>query len=80
MKNRTTTLEQTISVIYKEHSAALLSVLVRLFGSHNFDLAEDVFQDAFNKALIHWQETNIPDNPSAWLIQIAKNKALDQSK
>lgn len=47
MKNRTTTLEQTISVIYKEHSAALLSVLVRLFGSHNFDLAEDVLQDAF---------------------------------
>ena len=54
-----------------------MAVLTRIFGSHNFELAEDTLQDAFSKALIHWQQTGIPDNPSAWIIQTAKNQAID---
>ncbi len=70
-------IETRISQIYKTDSARLLAVLTRIFGSHNFDLAEDTLQDAFRKALIHWQQKGIPDNPSSWIIQTAKNQAID---
>jgi RNA polymerase sigma-70 factor (ECF subfamily) len=66
-----------IAQIYKSDSARLLAVLTRIFGSHNFELAEDTLQDAFSKALIHWQQKGIPENPSAWIIQTAKNQAID---
>jgi RNA polymerase sigma-70 factor (ECF subfamily) len=41
------------------------------------DLAEEVVQDALLKALEVWPFQGIPANPSAWLIQVAKNRALD---
>lgn len=71
------TLEQTISVLYKEQSSKIMASLLRIFGQHNFDLVEDIMHDAFNIALTNWQENGIPNNPSAWLIQTAKHKALD---
>jgi len=55
----------------------LVAALTRLFGVHNLGLAEDVVQDAFSRALELWQERGIPDNPSAWLMTTAKNRALD---
>jgi len=66
-----------IAQIYKSDSARLLAVLTRIFGSHNFELAEDTLQDAFCKALIHWKQKGIPKIPSAWIIQTAKNQAID---
>ena len=69
--------EATIAEVYKTDSAKILAVLTRLFGTENFSLAEDVLQDAFSKALIHWLEKGIPENPSAWIIQSAKNLAID---
>lgn len=66
-----------IAQVYKSDSARLLAVLTRIFGSHNFELAEDTLQDAFSKALLHWQQKGIPENPSAWIIQTAKNQAID---
>lgn len=77
MKNVEQEVSTLITALYKEHSASLLAVLVRLFGPHNFDMAEDLLHEAFNKALIHWQETSVPKNPPAWIMQTAKNKALD---
>lgn len=72
-----TALDQEIDVLYKSHSAKILAVLTRLFGAHNLDLAEDVMQEAFSQAWHHWQRDGLPDNPSAWLIQTARNKAID---
>lgn len=69
--------ELTITKVYKADSAKILAVLTRLFGIGNFSLAEDALQDVFSKALIHWKEKGIPDNPSAWIIQAAKNSAID---
>ncbi len=71
------TVEQVIAEVYKTDSAKILAVLTRLFGIDNFSMAEDVLQDAFSKALIYWKEKGIPDNPSAWVIQTAKNRAID---
>jgi predicted RNA polymerase sigma factor len=49
----------------------------RIFGVHNLALAEDVVQDAFCRALEVWAFRGVPENPSAWLMAAAKNRALD---
>src|SRR4051812_1426182 len=55
----------------------MVSVLARIFGTENLELAEDVVQDTFIAAMIVWPLKGVPDNPSAWLFRAAKNKALD---
>ena len=55
----------------------MVAALTRIFGVHNLALAEDVVQDAFFRALELWKVRGIPDNPSAWLMATAKNRALD---
>ena len=55
----------------------MVAVLTRLFGVHNLALAEDVVQDAFLRALTVWQFRGLPDNPAAWLMAAARNRALD---
>ncbi|WDE00301.1 RNA polymerase sigma factor [Thalassomonas actiniarum] len=70
-------IETLVNELYKSQSSRLLAVLTRIFGPHNLSLAEDVLQEAFSKALIHWREKPLPDNPQAWLMRTAKNQALD---
>ena len=55
----------------------MVSALTRVFGIHNLALAEDVVQDALCRALTVWKLRGVPDNPSAWLMATAKNRALD---
>lgn len=55
----------------------MVAVLTRIFGVHNLTLAEDVVQDAFCRALEVWPFRGVPENPSAWLMTAAKNRALD---
>src|SRR6186997_2699468 len=55
----------------------MVSTLTRVFGLHNLELAEDVVQDALCRALEVWKFRGVPDNPSAWLMTAAKNRALD---
>src|SRR5215813_3161256 len=55
----------------------MVAALTRLFGVHNLALAEDVVQDAFCRAIETWKVRGVPDNPSAWLMSVAKNRALD---
>jgi RNA polymerase sigma factor (sigma-70 family) len=49
--------------------------MVRLIG--NFDVAEEVVQDALLAALEKWPEQGIPDRPGAWLTTTAKRRAID---
>ncbi|MEZ0312647.1 MAG: RNA polymerase sigma factor [Myxococcota bacterium] len=63
--------------VYKEHAARILAVLTRIFGLRNIELAEDVLQEAFRKALEHWNDAGVPDNPAAWIMQTAKHQAID---
>lgn len=55
----------------------MVAVLTRVFGVHNLALAEDAVQDAFCRAVEVWKFRGMPDNPAAWLMAAAKNKALD---
>lgn len=56
----------------------MVSLLTRIFGLHNLQLAEDVVQETLLKALTIWPYSGIPANPSGWLFQVAKNLALDK--
>jgi predicted RNA polymerase sigma factor len=63
--------------LFRRESGRMVAALTRLFGIHNLALAEDVVQDAFCRALEVWKFRGVPDNPSAWLMAAAKNRALD---
>ena len=55
----------------------MVAVLTRLFGLHNIELAEDVVQDTLHQALQDWPFGLMPDNPAAWLMTVAKRKAIN---
>src|SRR5215472_16847310 len=63
--------------LFRRESGRIVAVLTRIFGFHNLALAEDVVQDAFCRALEVWSFRGVPENPSAWLMAAAKNRALD---
>jgi RNA polymerase sigma-70 factor (ECF subfamily) len=63
--------------LFRRESGRMVAALTRIFGVHNLALAEDVVQDAFCRALEVWKVRGIPENPSAWLMATAKNRALD---
>lgn len=63
--------------LFRHESGRIVAALTRIFGVHNLALAEDVVQDAFCRALEVWQGGGVPENPAAWLMATAKNRALD---
>jgi len=63
--------------LFRRESGRMVATLTRIFGVHNLQLAEDVVQDAFCRALEVWKFRGVPENPSAWLMATAKNRALD---
>jgi RNA polymerase sigma-70 factor (ECF subfamily) len=63
--------------LFRHEYGKLIALLTKTFGTHNLALAEDIVQDTLLKALETWKLKGIPDNPSAWLFTVARNKALD---
>ncbi len=63
--------------LFRREAGRMVAALTRAFGIHNLALAEDVVQDAFCRALEIWKFRGVPENPSAWLMKTAKNRALD---
>ena len=70
-------IHQLADHLFRHESGRLISLLVRILGSDNLELAEDVVQDSLVEAITHWSYQGVPDNPSAWLFRVAKNKALN---
>jgi RNA polymerase sigma factor (sigma-70 family) len=66
---------RAIDAIWHIESSRLIAALARMTG--DVGLAEDFAQDALLAALRSWPETGVPDNPGAWLMAAAKNRALD---
>jgi RNA polymerase sigma-70 factor, ECF subfamily len=65
-----------IDKIFRDEAGRALATLIRLVG--DFDLAEDVLQEAFTVALERWPASEPPSNPRAWLVNVARNKAIDR--
>src|SRR5262250_2742015 len=63
--------------LFRREAGRMVATLTRIFGVHNLALAEDVVQDAFCRALEVWKFRGMPENPAAWLMTTAKNRALD---
>jgi predicted RNA polymerase sigma factor len=60
--------------VYRQDRARMLAALVRVLG--DFEVAEEVLQDACASALRRWH-TRVPDDPMAWLLRVARNRAID---
>ncbi|MGA9855537.1 MAG: DUF6596 domain-containing protein [Gammaproteobacteria bacterium] len=63
--------------LFRSEAGRIVATLTRIFGVHNLALAEDGVQDAFCRALEVWKYSGVPENPSAWLMATATNRALD---
>jgi RNA polymerase sigma factor (sigma-70 family) len=70
-------INQIVDHLFRHETGKMVSVLTRILGSENLGLAEDVVQDSLVEAIKQWPYKGIPDNPSAWLFRVAKNKALN---
>ncbi len=64
--------------LLRRDAGRILAALTRIFGLDNLELAEDVTQDALCRALEVWPLRGVPDNPSAWLMATARNRAFDE--
>lgn len=67
---------RAIDAVWRIESAKLIAGLTRMV--RDVGLAEELAQDALVVALERWPETGVPDNPGAWLMQTAKNRAIDR--
>lgn len=66
---------RAVEAIWREESARIVAALTRHTG--DFGWAEDLAQDALLEALSGWPGSGIPDNPGAWLLSVAKRRAID---
>ena len=64
--------------LFRKQAGQMIATLTRSLGSRHLTLAEDAVQDALMTAMQQWPFRGIPDNPEAWLFQVARNRALDR--
>jgi RNA polymerase sigma-70 factor (ECF subfamily) len=67
---------EILAAVFRDEAGKLTASLVRQIG--NFDLAEELVQDALLSALEHWPIEGIPRRPGAWLMAVARRKAVDR--
>jgi RNA polymerase sigma-70 factor (ECF subfamily) len=64
--------------VFRQERGRILATLIRLLG--DFDRAEDALASALEAALRQWPSEGLPENPRAWLIRVARNKAADETR
>jgi RNA polymerase sigma factor (sigma-70 family) len=69
-------MKTTAEHLLRELAPQVLGAVVRRFG--DFGAAEDAVQEALTAAAFQWPRTGVPENPRAWLIQVATRKLTDQ--
>ena len=67
--------QRSVEAVWRVEQARLIAGLARMVGDVGF--AEDLAQDALVAALEKWPASGVPDNPGAWLMATAKNRAID---
>src|SRR6185436_17976295 len=70
-------INQLVDHLFRHESGKMIAVLSRLLGLQNIEIAQDLVQDTLLQAMSTWGYKSVPDNPSAWLYRVAKNKAID---
>jgi RNA polymerase sigma factor (sigma-70 family) len=68
---------QAVEHLFRREAGKMVATLTGIFGVEHLTLAEDVVQEALARALQTWPFYGVPKNPAAWLMQTARNRALD---
>jgi RNA polymerase sigma-70 factor (ECF subfamily) len=69
---------QLVDHLFRRQAGRMVSTLLAILGSRHLQLAEDVVQESLLRALQLWPFQGIPEHPQAWLIQVARNMAVDK--
>ena len=69
-------LSEQIERIYTDERDRILATLIGML--RDFDLAEEMMQEAFAAALLHWPDSGVPAKPRAWIVGAARHKAIDR--
>src|SRR5579871_2270420 len=77
MSSPSPSVQALVDHLFRHEAGRMVAILTRLFGIHNWELAEDIVQDTLHQALTDWTLGPVPDNPSGWLIVVAKRKAIN---
>ena len=81
MKNTEDTIDNKLTEhLFREEYGKIVSVITKIVGIDNLEIAEDAAQETFFKAIKYWQHNGIPPNPKAWLYVTAKNECLNALK
>ena len=62
--------------VFRRHWGPAVATLARWSG--DLSIAEDAVQEACAEAVDAWSRDGMPDNPGAWLVRVARNRALDR--
>ena len=65
-----------VTTVFREEASRVVAVIMRSVG--DFDLAEEATQDALLEALESWPREGIPRRPGAWLVTVARRRAIDR--
>lgn len=68
--------DRAIDELYRSDWGRIVATLIRITG--DFDLAEEVVQEAFASAAAQWRSSGVPKAPRGWIIQTARHKAIDR--
>ena len=71
---------ELIPHLFRTEYRKIVSVLCKLFGIDHIEIAEDIVSDSFLSASELWGLKGLPENPTAWLYTVAKNKTRDYLK
>jgi len=69
--------QELIPHLFKTEYRKIISVLCKLFGIEHIEIAEDIVSDTFLLASETWGQKGLPNNPTAWLYAVSKNKTID---
>ena len=71
---------ELIPHLFRTEFSKITAVLGKSFGFEHIEVAEDIASDTFLLAAETWGMKGVPDNPTAWLYTVAKNRARDYLK
>lgn len=77
-KTNSTSVARLVDHLFRRESGRLVAILTRRFGAACLETIEDAVQDALLRAMQGWPFSGVPENPTAWLLQTAKRRLLDQ--
>ncbi|HEV8088131.1 MAG TPA: RNA polymerase sigma factor [Actinomycetota bacterium] len=70
------TVAEAVDRAYRDDTGRAVATLIRV--THDFDLAEEAWQEACEQALRTWPQRGVPRDPTAWLFTASRNRAIDR--